>query len=295
MRIDFHTHTFPAQIADRAIAQLEKNSHIRSVLSGELSDLTQSMQTAGIDYSVLLPVVTNPSQQEQINRTGIELNQHFRETGLLSFGGIHPDNDDYDIILRNLAQNGVRGIKIHPVFQRTYFDDIRYLRIIECACENNLIVVTHAGFDIGFPGEDFVTPQHILPVLQQIKPDKLVLAHTGGWDCWEEVEHQIAGLPVWLDTSFSITPLRPDPQLFQAEQEKGSDTCAKQFQKDHPQLDRERFLRIVQTHGADRILFGSDSPWSSQLESLTAHKKIGLSQEALDAILGGNAQKLLNI
>ena len=99
----------------------------------------------------------------------------------------------------------------------------------------------------------------------------------------------------WLDTSFSITPLRPDPQLFQAEQEKGSDTCAKQFQKDHPQLDRERFLRIVQTHGADRILFGSDSPWSSQLESLTAHKKIGLSQEALDAILGGNAQKLLNI
>ena len=155
MIIDFHTHTFPEELAGRAIGKLAASSRAKNYLDGTAGALRASMKEAGVDYSVLLPVVTRTGQQEDINRAAIETNRHSGETGLISFGGIHPENEDYREILRFLAGNGVKGIKIHPVFQRVPIDDIRYLRIIECADENDMVVITHAGYDIGFPGEDF--------------------------------------------------------------------------------------------------------------------------------------------
>lgn len=280
MRIDFHTHTFPEAIAARTIAKLEKSARTASYADGTADGLRASMERAGIDFSVILPVATRPGQAETINRVAIETNDRHRETGLVSFGGIHPDNADYRQILRSLAENGIRGIKLHPVYQQTYFDDIRYMRIIDCACENGLTVVTHAGYDISFPGGSQAVPKRILAVLDTVKPDKLVLAHMGGWRCWDEVEQHLAGAPVWLDTSFTATPIRP-----------AADTC--RTPEECYTLSPEQFCRIIRRHGAGRVLFGSDSPWSDQDEAITLLTKSGLAPEECTAILGGNAEKLL--
>ena len=72
--------------------------------------------------------------------------------GLLYFGCIHPDQPDWRQELDRIAAAGLRGIKLHPVYQGVDFDDVRYLRILERAGELGLIIVTHAGDDIGFPG-----------------------------------------------------------------------------------------------------------------------------------------------
>ena len=186
MVIDFHTHTFPEELAGRAIGRLAASSRARNYLDGTAGALRASMREAGVDYSVLLPVVTRPGQQKDINQAAVETNRHSAETGLISFGGIHPENEDYRAILRGLAENGVRGVKIHPVFQRVPIDDIRYLRIIECAGENDMIVITHAGYDIGFPGEDFSSVGRIERMLDAVKPRKFVLAHMG--------QHELPGL-----------------------------------------------------------------------------------------------------
>lgn len=282
MIIDFHTHTFPAELAGRAIAKLAASSRARNYLDGTAESLRASMREAGVDYSVLMPVVTRLGQQKDINRAAIEVNQHSRETGLISFGGIHPENEDYSEILRGLSRNGVKGIKIHPVFQRVNIDDIRYLRIIECADENDMIVITHAGYDIGFPGEDFSSVRRIERMLDAIKPRKFVLAHMGGWRCWEEVEERILGRDVWLDTAFSLLPIEPAPGTVRSPQE-------------DPPISREQFLRMVRNHGASRILFGTDSPWSGQREMVAAIRDSGLSAEEQSAVLGGNAVELLGI
>lgn len=281
MIIDFHTHTFPDAIAERAVTKLAKSSNMQHYLSGKEIDLQIGMHEAKIDYSVILPVVTRPSQHESVNKSAIEINDHYQETGLISFGGIHPDNDNYRDILRSLTQNGIRGIKIHPVFQETYIDDIRFLRILDCACENGLIVVTHAGFDISYPGIDYVTPSHILSAIEQVQPDKLVLAHMGGWNCWDEVLIKLAGKNVWFDTSFSCYPIRP------------LDTNIPYPWK--PQLTTEQFRNLVIAHGTNRILFGSDSPWTSQTENITMLQECGFDEPSLQAILGENAAKLLDI
>ena len=281
MIIDFHTHTFPEQIVERAIAKLSKSARIKNYLDGTLQDLKSSMHGAGIDCAVLLPVVTKPSQQETINRTAIQINDLWQETGILSFGGIHPENDNYREILRNLAKHGVRGVKLHPVFQQTYFDDIRFLRIMECACENNLIILTHAGFDVSFPEQDFVTPERISAALEQTHPDRLILAHMGGWGCWDGVEEMLTKYDVWLDTSFTLTPVRSNDGKIS----KGSNQSLKQ----------EQFLRMVRTFGAKRILFGTDSPWADLSESLTLIRECGLTPSELRDILGANAANLIGI
>ena len=41
------------------------------------------------------------------------------------------------------------GIKIHPAYQNTDIDDIKMMRIIDFASEQGLIILTHAGIDIG--------------------------------------------------------------------------------------------------------------------------------------------------
>jgi len=282
MIIDFHTHTFPEALAARAVNKLAKSARAKNYLDGTTAALQSSMREAGIDYSVLLPVATRPGQQEEINRIASEINLHSRETGLLSFGGIHPDDADYRQILRQCARNGIQGIKLHPIFQQTPLDDIRYLRIIECACENNLILLVHAGYDISYPDRDYSSVSHIIPVLDTLKPSRFVLAHMGGWLCWEEAEQKIVGRDVWLDTSFSLRPIAAAPGTSREPEE-------------NPPLGREQFLRMVRRHGADRILFGTDSPWDAQKEAVTALRESGLTEGELQAILGDNGAKLLDL
>ena len=281
MIIDFHTHTFPEQIARRAIAKLSNSAHIKNYSDGTLEGLKHSMKAAGIDHAVLLPVVTKPTQAEDINRLAIELNNRSRQTGILSFGGIHPDNEDYKAIIKDLAKHGIPGVKLHPVFQETYFDDIRYLRIMECACENDLIILTHAGYDISFPGADFSAPARIRSAYQQIQPKKLVLAHMGGWGCWNDTEELLADCSVYLDTAFTLDPLRSNT---------GDDAAA-----GHISLSREQFLRMAETFGTDHVLFGTDSPWTDMGEALELVRESGLTSSELEAVLGGNAAKLLSL
>lgn len=282
MIIDFHTHTFPDSLAEHAVGTLARSAGALPCLDGTVAGLMGSMREAGVDYSVLLPVVTKPSQQASINRTVLEINAHTKETGLISFGGIHPDNEDYGQILRHLARNGVKGIKLHPVFQRTYLDDIRYLRIISCACENDLAVLVHAGWDISHPGLDHACPDHILPVLDTLHPPKFVLAHMGGWGCWDQVEERIAGRDLWLDTAFSLLPLRPAPG-------------PRKTPGAYPPLPADQFLRMVKRHGADRILFGTDSPWNGQEDTIRCLENTGLTEEELAGILGDNGARLLHL
>ena len=318
MIIDFHTHIFPDSLAPRAIDKLSKSADIISYTDGTFHGLQDSMKQSGITYSVLLPVVTKPSQQEDVNRIAIQTNDSGFQTGIFSFGGIHPENENYRQILKHLASHGIKGIKLHPVFQGAYLDDIRYMRIIDYASSLGLCIMVHGGYDISFPSLDYVTPIHILPVLEDIHPDKLILAHMGGWHCWNDVARFLVGSDVYFDTSFSITPLR-SPSLLspsgsqneysEANTDSGlyADSAlntasgfAGDWQKDklapsHQQMSLIQFCNMVRNHGTDNILFGTDSPWASPAEALKLLSSSALSQTELADILYGNAAKLLGI
>ena len=286
MLIDFHTHTFPDELANKVIPKIAGNASIRYYTEATNSSLLESMDRAHVDMSVILPVVTKPSQCETINKVAKDVNDRYFPR-LLSFGGIHPDNIDYREILKDLAESGIKGIKLHPLYQGVAIDDIRNLRIIDCACALGLIVVIHAGKDLSFPG-DLADPDRISRMLDEIHPEKMVLAHMGSYACWEEVYELLCGRGAYLDTSFSLNPIRPLKDT-----PEGRDSLAANPLL-VPPLSRELFRKMVEKNGVDHILFASDSPWGDQKETFDLVDEC-LDDSEKDAVYSGNALRLLEL
>ncbi len=280
MIIDFHTHTFPDAIAKKVIHDLSFKSNTKAFTDGTLSALLTSMQSSGIDYSVSLPVMTSPGQVEKINHSMIENKEALFKQGIIAFGGMHPDYEDYKTELKYLQENGIPGIKLHPAYQNVDLDDIRMLRIIESASELGLIILIHAGIDIGLYDHNYSSVSHILKVIKDVQPEKFVLAHMGNWGCFDEVESDLAGAPVYLDTAFAIGAITPNPQ-----------SKVKPILTSN--LSNEQFTRIVRKHGTNKILFATDSPWEDQKDYIRRIKAMSLTDTEKNQILGENACKLL--
>jgi len=265
MVIDFHTHIFPDKIAAKTIEHLAQVGGITAATDGTLSGLLSSMERCGVELSVILPVATKPSQFESIQSFAKSVNEQYPGK-LLSFGGIHPDCEDYKKELDTIKEMGFKGIKIHPDYQGVMIDDIRFMRIIEYASELGLIILTHAGIDIGLSEPVHCPPKKMRKVLDEIKPEKMVLAHLGGWSQWDEVYEYLAGEEVFLDTAF----------IYDA-------------------ITEEQFLKILEKHGSDKILFATDSPWSDMAKGIAWIKGLSLPQSVEENILSGNAKRLLGI
>ena len=280
MIIDFHTHTFPGKISSKVVRKLGMAAHIRAYTDGSMEGLTASMALAGADYSVNLPVMTSPEQVEKINSSMIQHRESLLSQGIIAFGGMHPDYPNYKKEIRRLRENHIAGIKIHPAYQNINLDDIRMLRIIDCASEEGLITLTHAGMDIGIYDRNYCSVAHILKVIDEVHPEKFVLAHMGNWDCWQDVEQDLAGAPVWLDTAFSIGPIAKNPATDETPYEEMN-------------LTDEDFIRLCRKHGTDHILFATDSPWQDQADYISRIKSMSFTDTEKEHIFSGNAVALL--
>ena len=58
---------------------------------------------------------------------------------------------------------------------------------------------------------------------------------------------------------------------------------------------KERFEEMIRKHGEDKILFASDSPWSSIANDAEIIRSFSLNKETEQKILAENAMKLLGI
>lgn len=275
MIIDFHTHTFPDQMASKAIAALEEKASFRAYSDGTMSGLKKLMEEGNVDISVVLPVITNPKSTIKVNDCAIENN---KLDGIISFGGMHPDYLDYELELKRLKDNGIKGIKIHPDYQGVRIDDDRYINIIDKAFELDLIVITHAGIDYGFPDDVKASPDRVLNCLSKLKnKGKFVLAHLGETYNWNEVIDKLCGKDIYFDTAFCFG------DLWHAGIVK-------------PLIDEATFIKFIEKHGADKILFATDSPWMSPKESLRVFNGFkNISVEDKEKILYKNAMKLLSL
>ena len=258
--IDFHTHIFPDKIAGKTIEYLASRCGTTPFLNGTKERLLSSMDEAKIEKSILLPVLTSPSQFESVYR----FVSQFLEGRLVSFGGLHPDDEDYKTKLRMIKNQGHKGVKFHPDYQNTYFSDMKYKRIISYATELDLICVVHAGQDPYSPNDIHCTPKMISDLMDDVKPTKLVLAHMGGNLLVEDVKNYLVGRDVYFDTAYVLD-----------------------------KLPKQTVVDLCRSHGVDKILFGSDSPWGGQKEFIEHFNSLSFSEEEKNKILGLNARRLL--
>ncbi len=269
MIIDFHAHIFPEKIAGATIAALEKNGGATAYANGTEQALLAALNEAGADIAINLPALTKASQFESVKAFAKAINErHYKRTRIISFAGMHPDIENPEEKISELKSEGFLGIKIHPDYQGTFFDDERYVKIISAAKENGLIVVTHAGVDGAFRNtEAKCTPRRVLNLLDKIGGcPKLVLAHFGGNEMLIKVYNELAGEDIYFDTAYVLS-----------------------------RVTKSDFSSMLEKHGDDRILFATDSPWSSIKEGVDAIRSYGLLEDTEEKIFSGNAKKLLNI
>ena len=241
------------------------------------------MDKAGIDVSIVLPVVTNPIKASSMNNYAARQNEDFDTTHIFSIGGIHPDTPDVKNVIKEAAHLGLKGLKLHPDYYGVMFDDIRMKRIIDTASEQGLFIITHAGMDIGLYPPICCTIDSILNVIKDVRPEILILAHMGGWMNWEEVTERLAPViskGIYLDTAFSIGEidwLNPDTH------------------KDYHQMSDDQFRKMVKSFGSEHIVFATDSPWAEQKDYVDRMNKMRLSDEELENIFHKNAESLLEL
>jgi len=279
MIIDFHTHTFPEKIAQRAIAGMQANSHAAAFSEGTAASLSASMKAAGIAHSVVLPVATNPAKLTSMNDASIALNGR---NGIFHFGAVHPLAENWEAELQRIAEAGLKGIKIHPQYQGVDIDDIRYLRVLGRAAELGLITVMHAGSEIAYPDQIRCSPEMTARALKQLGNIPIVLAHMGGWKNWDRTAEYLVSTGCCLDTSFSLGSIAPLDDGHYAPEELSL-------------LSEQAFCTLVHAFGAHRVLFGTDSPWADQQTEIQKLLMLPLTANEKEAILSRNAKQLLKI
>jgi predicted TIM-barrel fold metal-dependent hydrolase len=260
--IDFHTHAFPDKLAARAIAHLERQGGVHAALDGTIGALRASMDRAGIAAAVVCSIATDPGQFGSILRWS----KAIAGPRLLPFPSVHPAALDPADEVRQIAAAGFRGVKLHPEYQRFHVDDPALAELYRSLEEAGLIALFHAGHDIGFPDSERAAPRRLLAVHQAFPALKIVASHLGGFRRWEEVAAHLLGSGIWLDTSSTI---------------------------DH--IPAGLLREILAGHRPDRLLFGTDSPWSDQAGEIARVRALDLPAAATDLILGGAARELLRL
>jgi uncharacterized protein len=80
--------------------------------------------------------------------------------------------------LREMAERGARGVKLHPVVQKFEANDPRMHPVYQACIEMGLTVLSHTGPARG--GEPFAEVPAFAPMLQEFPGLSVVLAHLGG-------------------------------------------------------------------------------------------------------------------
>ena len=262
MIIDFHTHFYPDKIVAKALATASEVAHITPRASGTRDGLIASMKQAGIDLAVGLPLVTHPGNGPGLIRWAVRNDA----PPVKMLGSVHPRDPEYAATLDAVVAAGFPGVKVHPEYQNFSFDEPALDPVWDAVAERGLFLITHAGADSGFPPPWHSDPASLRRLHERHKNLTLVLAHGGSWGMWDEVHRCLAGLPVYVDLAF-VTEKLPGAEV----------------------------VKLIRAIGVERCLFGTDSPWCDQREALDNVRRLGLGSAELEAVLGGNAARLLKL
>ena len=263
MIIDAHTHVWPDRIAEIALSSsVDKLDNLTARGDGTVGGLMSDMSGSGVDLSCCLGIANEARHVDSVNRfvAGLESDVRF------GFGTVHVDLPVEENIA-SLKRHGIRGVKIHPLYQGFALDDPRLWEILDAFGEE-FAVITHVGAGGTPEANRLSNPKMVRDIARQFPGLRLTACHFGGYKLLDDAEEMLAGADIVLETSWppSLKTLRP-----------------------------ERVRQLIRKHGAERIVFGSDWPMTSPAEEIETIQKLGLTDTETKLVLGGTLARVLGI
>ena len=259
---DIHAHVFPEKLADKAPASISAFYGGMEVACHPATPQKMAFyeQEAGITRFVMSNSATTAHQVHSINDF---LPQAVKNIpGAIAFGSIFPGMDGAIEELERAKALGIRGLKVHPDFQKVPLDDPAGVPIYRRAAELGLPVLFHMGDD----RYDYSTPERLMNLLRQVPDLQVIAAHFGGWRAWAHSYECPLPSCVLYDTSSTL-----------------------------PMIPRDMVLRMLDRFGPERFLFGTDFPMWSPKEELARFLALGLGEDVNEKILYGNFMKLFDL
>jgi uncharacterized protein len=278
MIVDSHIHLFPTkEVGETVVENIKAESGVDYYSYGTPDEYLMDMKRSNIDRAVILSF--SPDNQLKnmnfwttaITREG--RNRPAKYPMFIPFISVSPTMKGRNPIeeLEHKYKWGMKGLKIHPVAQGFAPDDERMWPVYEWMVKHELPLTAHSGINVD-DRSCFGEPERWLPVLEEFKDLKLVLAHLGNgfWDQTLEIADKHPD--VMFDTAIAISHIDSPTTL--------ADDAA---------------VDIIRTIGAGRILFGSDYPWINPQKDIEHIKSLSIPEDDKDLILGGNAVRLFDL
>ncbi len=276
MVIDCHTHIFsPEMIAqreeflgrDRWFGLLYANQRSRMATAEEL---IAEMDQAGIAKAVTFNFAwTDPGLCAAGNDYILDAVSCWPDR-LVGFALVNPTTRGASAELERCLSAGLHGLgELMPDGQGYSFDDPALDRIVDCASEHQAPVLIHAGEPVGhsYAGKSNCTLQPFYHLARRHPQARFVAAHWGGGLIFYELMPEVRATlqNVYYDTAAS------------------------------PLLYQDNIWTIAAQIAASKVLFATDWPLLSTAPFVERVRNAGLTAEARDGILSGNAARLLGM
>lgn len=259
MIIDFHAHIYPKKIAEKASSAIGDFYSANICYTGLSEELIESGKKIGVEKYIVHSTATKAPQVESINNFiigEVDLHKEF-----IGFGTVHPEYEHFEDELKRIKNAGLKGVKLHPDFQKFQIDTTEMDSIYEVLASLKMPVLVHAG-DCRY---DFSGPKRIANVLKKHPSLILIAAHFGGYTEWEQSCEFLVGKKVYFDTSSTLW-----------------------------KLPIAKANEMLKAHGVENFLFGSDFPMWDHEDEMSRFNKLDLSSSDREMVLYKNAMNLLS-
>ena len=255
--IDAHCHIYPAKIAAKAVTAIGNFYNIEMSEDGTSEGLIREGSAVGVEKYVVHSTATTVHQVKSINDYIYgEMTAHPEFIGFMT---LHNEMEDEEIeeAVDLALSRGMKGVKLHPDFQRFNIDEAENLYRVTAG---RLPVLLHMG-DKRY---DYSAPIRLARMAEKYPEQVFIGAHFGGYSVWDKTAC-LKDLPnVYFDTSSSLWALDPD-----------------------------RAADMIREFGHERYFFGTDYPMWRTDEELERFLALDLTEEEREDILYNNAAKLL--
>lgn len=252
--VDAHAHIFPDKIAERATEGISHFYDLPMRHQGSMEQLLASGDPAGIDGYLVCSTATHPAQAEAINNyIGCVLKEYPQCVG---FAALHPFSENLTEEFEKILKMPFKGIKLHPDFQEFLMDDPNVYPMYDMISQMGMPILMHMG-DKTRP---YSTPARLAKVLEDFPKLRVIGAHLGGYQHWEEAAEILKPSErLKFDTSSSLDFMTPEDAAGYIRRH-GVENCF--FGVDFPMWDHkeelERFFRLNLTDKENRMILAEN-------------------------------------